>query len=92
MIWNTDGPQTISVDYTLNGSCNALVPTVLPITVNPSPTPQLIVNPSGTIVAGNNVLFTASDAKGVITSYSIHYTKLYDIPIMPVSLQVVLCL
>jgi uncharacterized protein (TIGR02145 family) len=41
--WNTSGAQSISVSYTdAITLCSALAPTVLPVTVNPLPTPTFI--------------------------------------------------
>ena len=39
--WNGSGAQTVSVNYTNASGCIALSPTVLNVTVNPTPTPSI---------------------------------------------------
>lgn len=46
--WNTASTQSVSVDYIPSGGCTS-IPTVLPVTVNPLPTPT-ITGPSTMIV------------------------------------------
>ena len=45
--WNTTGPKTVSVNYSLGSGCTALNPFIFPLTVNQStpPTLQSTVNP-----------------------------------------------
>ena len=39
--WNTEGPQTVSVNYTNSSGCVATISTVYNVTVNPLPTPVI---------------------------------------------------
>jgi hypothetical protein len=39
--WNTVGPKTVSVNYTIPAGCNALAPSVYAVTVNPTPSPSI---------------------------------------------------
>jgi len=45
--WNTPGPNTLSVNYSLGSGCTALAPFIFPVTVNQStpPTLQSTINP-----------------------------------------------
>ena len=53
--WNTAGPQSVSVNYSLASGCTALAPTVVPITVHPRPAPAFSSGPVSVCqnVAGN---------------------------------------
>ncbi|MBL7858348.1 MAG: gliding motility-associated C-terminal domain-containing protein [Cyclobacteriaceae bacterium] len=57
--WNTDGPQTVSVNYTNSASCVAVAPTTSNIAVSPLPVPTL----TGliTICAGTTGVVYATD-------------------------------
>jgi hypothetical protein len=39
--WNTQGSQTVEVNYTTAAGCAALIPASFPVTVNPNPTPSI---------------------------------------------------
>jgi hypothetical protein len=39
--WNTLGAKTVSVNYTVAAGCNAVTPSVLNVTVNPTPSPTI---------------------------------------------------
>jgi len=64
VIWDTDGAQTISVNYELGGGCSAVSPTVLNVTVNPLPTATFTASPGTSILAGTEVTFTANGSPG----------------------------
>lgn len=39
--WNTPGNKNVSVRYTDNNACSAVLPTIFPVTVNQNPTPTI---------------------------------------------------
>ncbi|MEI6061759.1 MAG: T9SS type A sorting domain-containing protein, partial [Bacteroidota bacterium] len=62
--WNTAGPQTVSVNYTNANSCNATVPTVYNVTVNPLPVPVITGSASRCVGSIGNVYSTAAGMTG----------------------------
>jgi hypothetical protein len=61
VVWNTNGNQTISVNYS-NGVCMANSPTVLNVTVGPPPVP---------IISGNNNNCDAYQTPALLTNYTV---------------------
>ena len=57
IIWNTAGPQTVSVGYTDANGCIAAIPSILPVTVNPLPVPA-IAGPSPVCEGSMGNLYT----------------------------------
>ncbi len=64
--WNTEGAQSVSVNYTNGNSCSAASPTVYPVTVNPLPVPTISGSASACVNSTANVYTTESG----MTSYS----------------------
>lgn len=65
--WNTLGNQSISVNYTLPfSSCTALTPTVMQVTVNPLPVPQITGNNSVCVGIPGNTYTTQSGKSNYI--------------------------
>lgn len=52
--WTGAGAQTISVNYSNGAGCNATIPTVLTITVNPLPGPAGTITGTANVCAGDN--------------------------------------
>jgi hypothetical protein len=68
--WNTAGAQTVSVNFTNAYGCNAAIPTVYPVTVNPSPVP-VITGPTPVCAESTgNVYSTQTGKTGYVWSVS----------------------
>ena len=64
VIWNTTGAQSVSVVYTDPVTlCTALVPTVLPVTVNPLPVPSFITGETLVCVGTTGKLYETQPGK-----------------------------
>jgi uncharacterized protein (TIGR02145 family) len=47
IIWTATGVHTVSINYFLGTGCTAVLPTVLQVTVNPTPHPVITEDPAG---------------------------------------------
>lgn len=66
--WDTPGNQSISVNYDGGNGCLALAPTVLPVTVNPAPTPSLNGNNDVCLGASGEVYTTDAGQSNYVWS------------------------
>ena len=64
VIWNTAGPQTVSVNYTNVNLCTAPTPTVKNITVNPLPVLTITGNASACLNSAGNSYVTEAGMTG----------------------------
>jgi hypothetical protein len=55
--WNTTGPQSITVGYTISGLCNVQIPTPFMVTVNPLPVP-VITGPASACIGSTGNVYT----------------------------------
>ena len=67
--WNTVGTQSVSVDYTPSGGC-ASIPTVLPVIVNPLPTPTITGTSSICVGTPSNVYTTQAGMSNYVWNIS----------------------
>jgi PKD repeat protein len=58
VIWNTIGNHSVSVSYTNIFGCEAVTPTVYPVSVTPNPVPLLTGNTSACVGSNSNVYVT----------------------------------
>jgi hypothetical protein len=65
--WNTQGAQSVSVNYTNSNGCSATVPVSYPVTVNPLPVDPIITGPN---VACESSAYLDYSCQAGMTSYT----------------------
>ena len=58
VLWNTAGPQNVSVNYTNSNGCTAAAATSYPVTVNPLPVPTITGNAAACVNSTGNLYST----------------------------------
>ncbi|WP_289053449.1 gliding motility-associated C-terminal domain-containing protein [Carboxylicivirga marina] len=72
VLWNTAGNHAISVNYENAFNCTALSAATLDVTVNPLSGVGLVATPGTSVIAGTEVIFTASGTDVVNYDYKIN--------------------
>jgi len=67
--WNNSGAQTVTVNYTSGGGCNAPSATSFPVTVNPLPGTAGAITGTATVCGGTNGVAYSIPAVNNATSY-----------------------